>query len=153
MSCGTLRLVTRMKYDDISWHYGGEFPADLPRSAAGIHIGMFVTWATLAGLGGELHAFEFPDFVKQLKDRTILPGVFLETVCDGKLTSEDLSSEGNAFARAYFDSDENRYINDYVIALADNLPTVYHVEDSWESFDLIAPLIKQRLEEWQKQRA
>ncbi len=29
-----------MKYDDASWHYGGEFPADSPDEFGGTHIGL-----------------------------------------------------------------------------------------------------------------
>jgi hypothetical protein len=36
-----------MKYDDASWHFGGEFPKDLPEEAAATHTGMFVAWAFL----------------------------------------------------------------------------------------------------------
>src|SRR6266404_3538306 len=36
-----------MKYDDASWHYGGDFPEDLPREAGATHTGMFVAWALL----------------------------------------------------------------------------------------------------------
>ena len=42
------------KYDDAYWHYRGEFPTELPASAGATHIGMFVAWALLAGLGREL---------------------------------------------------------------------------------------------------
>jgi len=37
------------KYDDASWHYGGEYPAGLPNEAAGTHIGMFFAWCMLNG--------------------------------------------------------------------------------------------------------
>ncbi|WP_265102660.1 hypothetical protein [Acinetobacter sp. 'aerobic (ED)'] len=39
-----------MKYDDASWHYGGDFPADLPQEAGATHIGMFLTWMLLQTL-------------------------------------------------------------------------------------------------------
>ena len=41
-----------MKYDDASWHYGGDFPSELSSDAGATHIGMFVTWALLVDLGG-----------------------------------------------------------------------------------------------------
>ena len=31
-----------MKYDDASWHYGGDFPADLPQAAGATHIVMVI---------------------------------------------------------------------------------------------------------------
>ncbi|WZB61364.1 hypothetical protein WJ970_29215 [Achromobacter xylosoxidans] len=42
-----------MKFDDASWHYEGDYPADLPESAAATHIGMFLAWALLHGMAGE----------------------------------------------------------------------------------------------------
>src|SRR5688572_23363485 len=41
------------KYDDADWHYGGDFPEDVPEQAGATHMGMFVAWAWSAGLAGE----------------------------------------------------------------------------------------------------
>lgn len=32
------------KYDDVSWHYGGDFPKELTEKNASTHIGMFIGW-------------------------------------------------------------------------------------------------------------
>jgi hypothetical protein len=32
------------KYDDASWHYGGDYPEDLPNENVATHIGMFLQW-------------------------------------------------------------------------------------------------------------
>jgi hypothetical protein len=46
-----------MKYDDSSWHYGGDvFPEDLPPEAGGTHIGMFLAWAIMNYLESEMHS-------------------------------------------------------------------------------------------------
>lgn len=39
-----------MKYDDASWHVGGDFPKELPPEAGATHIGMFAAWCMLNGL-------------------------------------------------------------------------------------------------------
>lgn len=44
-----------MKYDDASWRYGGEFPAELDETAGATHIAMFAAWCVLNGLSAELH--------------------------------------------------------------------------------------------------
>jgi len=31
------------KYDDASWHYGGEYPENISEENASTHIGMFLT--------------------------------------------------------------------------------------------------------------
>ena len=135
-----------MKYDDASWHCGGQFPADLPQEAGGTHTAMFCAWAMLAGLGGDLHAEE--PLVESLRERAVTPGQFFFRACDGKFTDEDLSEEGNAFTREYFDFDSGRYLQDYQRVLASSKPSLYHVPDTWEEFDRLRPVLDARLEEW-----
>jgi hypothetical protein len=137
-----------MKYDDASWHYGGEFPEDLPKDAAATHTGMFLAWALLKGLGGELFVDEEPELVQQLENRTITPGQFFLRNCDGKLIDEDFSEQGNAFAEAYFDLQSGDYLADYESLVGDELPSLYHVPDSWETFDRLRPHLDERYSAW-----
>ena len=137
-----------MKYDDASWHYGGDFPDELPQSAAATHSGMFLTWALLAGLAGRLHTDDFPDDLVKLEARAITPGQFLLSVCDQKFTDEDLNEEGNAFAADYFDFQSGQYLADYERALCGDLPTLYHAKDTWESYDRLAPVLDKALRRW-----
>ncbi len=137
-----------MKYDDASWHYGGDFPKDLPQSAGATHTGMFVAWAFLTGLAGDIFISDFPDEISKLRTRTMTPGRFFLDACDGKFTDEDLNDVGNSFAEAYFDFETGKYVADYDAALGGDLPTLYHVRDSWENFDRLKPLLDQRFAEW-----
>jgi hypothetical protein len=137
-----------MKYDDASWHYGGDFPADLPDEASGTHTGMFVAWAMLSGLGGDIHTVECPEDLVELKARTITPGAFFLKICDGKFTDEDLNEEGNAFAQSYFKFEGDGFLSDYTNAMPDSLPSLYHVADSWDTFEMLKPLFDRRLAKW-----
>jgi hypothetical protein len=138
-----------MKYDDASWHYGADnFPKELPQSAGATHTGMFVSWAMLSGMAGELHTDESQDMIKGLQKRTITPSQFFLEACDGKFTDEDLNDEGNAFAAAYFDFENGSYLSDYEEALAAEVPTLYHVPDTWESYDRLRTVLDRRLAEW-----
>lgn len=146
-----------MKYDDASWHYGGDFPAELPESAGATHIGMFVSWAVLNGLAGELHTQEFADDLGKLQARTITPGSWFLSVCDGKFTDEDLNEEGNQFALIYYGGDDGLQTTDgsYLIDFTDAFPeseTPYHVHDTWATFDTLEPIIRSRFEGWRKVR-
>jgi len=60
-----------MKYDDASWHYGGDFPKDLPNEAGATHIAMFVAWCLLNGLAGEIHTDDFPEEFELLKPQQL----------------------------------------------------------------------------------
>ena len=135
------------KFDDASWHAGGDFPKDLPQEAGGTHIGMFVAWAFLSGLVGEVHC----DDVEPLQLRSMTPGAFFLDACDGKFTDETLNDEGTLFAKAYYDQ---QYSDDYFAALVGNaLPSVYHVQDSWSNFDKLRPVLNGRFLDWKNQQA
>ncbi len=135
-----------MKYDDASWHYGGDFPSDLPKEAGATHIAMFLAWAVLNGLAGEYHTVDSAKELAKLRSREITPGAWFMRTCDEKFTNEDLNEEGNRFAIAYYDSGGS-YTSDYCDAFPD-VPSPYHVEDSWVSFDALAPIIAERLRTW-----
>jgi hypothetical protein len=143
-----------MKYDDASWHYGGDFPEDLPPEAGATHIGMFLAWALVRGFAGSLHTEEFPDELESLKGRRITPARFLIQACDEKLTNEEFNEEGNAFARHYYGEGGRmgEYIEDYQEVLCSKTPTLYHVADTWENFDRLSPRIEQRYQEWKNQK-
>ena len=139
-----------MKYDDASWHYGGDFPQDLPNEAGATHAGMFFVWALLHDLGGSLHVHDSPDDYAKLKSREFTPGEFFLRNCDGKLTDEDFNADGNGFAASYFDLESGAYIRDYMEILTKGLPSVYHVPDTWDSYDRLSPAINTAYEEWRK---
>ncbi len=137
-----------MKYDDATWHSGGNFPKDLPTSAGGTHIGMFAAWCMLEGMAGAVHLEDFPEELERLRSRSITPGRWFVTACDGKFIDEDLNEEGNAFAQFYYDSKFARYLEDYTSTLAHSGVSLYHVLDSWENFDILAPVIAKRYGQW-----
>jgi hypothetical protein len=140
-----------MKFDDATWHSGGNYPAGLAPDAGATHAGMFVCWALLAGLGGALHVDEFPEHLAILKSRRVTPGVFVLSACAGKFTDEDLSEEGNLFACAYYLT--NQYYGDYERVVGRGVETLYHVPDTWETFERLAPILDERFEQWRRDRA
>ena len=137
-----------MKYDDASWHSGGDFPSDLPDEAGATHMGMFVAWALLSGLAGELHTEDFPEGLEAFQTRSLTPGAFVLEHCDGKFTDDDLSDQGNAFANAYFNLETGGYLADYETILGGSWPSLYHVPDTWHSFDLLKPTLDHRFAAW-----
>lgn len=136
-----------MKYDDASWHYGGDFPEGLPESAGAIHSGLFVAWAIQAGLGSE----EVEGDAHLILERKVTPATFVMEHWDGKFGDSMLSDEGNAFASFYFEPEGRGFVVDYGEILVKDLPTYYHVPDTWESFDRIKSIIDTRYREWKSQ--
>lgn len=137
-----------MKYDDATWHSGGNFPSDLLPEAGATHTGMFLAWALLSGLAGDLHIKHLPQNIPLLQSRQVTPGEFFLSACDGKFVDEDLNAEGNAFAEIYFDLQRGSYIRDYEKILAKGLPSTYHVPDTWENFDKLKPFLDKRLSQY-----
>ena len=136
-----------MKYDDASWHYGGEFPADLPNEAGATHIAMFLVWCLLNDLGGSLHVEEFPDELERLRNREETPGKWFIRCCDEKFTDEDLNDVGNSFCLFFYHANQAPYLNAYTEVFLD-VESLYAVPDTWESFDKLAPRISAGFQQW-----
>ncbi|UNQ39418.1 hypothetical protein MPC38_22510 [Prescottella equi] len=134
------------QYDDADWHYGGDFPDDLPQAAAGTHIGMFVAWCLLTGFASE----GVEDRLEPLETRETTPGAFLTKVLDERFASDDLTADGNAFAVAYYAGrgDDSRYLDDYCDEFDTTAEEIYRVEDTWETYDRIADRIGDRFHAW-----
>jgi hypothetical protein len=142
-----------LKYDDASWHYGGDFPPDLPPEAGATHIAMFVAWAMLNGLAGPIHTEDFPALLGRLHNRELTPGTWFIEACDEKFTDEDLNEEGNAFAQSYYANEDglrtgvSSFLDDYTEAFPD-FQDSYRVPDTWETYERIAPIISRRFINW-----
>lgn len=147
-----------MKYDDASWHYGGDFPAELPPEAGATHIAMFVAWTVLNGLAGDYHTEDAVEDLVLLKSREVTPTQWFIRACDEKFTNEDLNDEGNSFAASYYGNGEGlhstagSYLDDYCETFP-NAESLYDVEDSWASFDALSPSLSRRLEAWHRRRS
>ncbi|WP_298445740.1 hypothetical protein [uncultured Ferrimonas sp.] len=136
-----------MKYDDASWHYGGDYPKGLSEQNAHTHTGIFLAWALTHGLAGDLHKVEWPEEIEAVKSKLKTGGQFLSDNCDGKFTDEDLNELGNKFASEFY---ENEYFTIYIETSDpyDNYETIYHVPDTWETYERVAPIITKHFEAW-----
>ncbi len=138
-----------MKYDDASWHSGGDFPSDLPAEAGATHIGMYLAWLLLQGMASEELAEDAEEDLQALPERSTTPGLSLLQCSDGKFVDDLISDEANAFTAAYYDLENGQYLEDYEEQLGAEVPSLYHVADTWENFDRLAPVIAQRFAAWQ----
>lgn len=136
------------KYDDTSWHSGGDFPKDLPPEAGATHTGMFLVWGLLSGLAGEFHGEDSPEGVVALRARSVTPGAFFIRFCDGKFTDEDFSNAGNSFALKYYDFQTGKYLSDYCAAVGVTIDRIYYAADTWENFERLRPVLDKRFAEW-----
>lgn len=141
------KTTTRKKsiYDNAKSHFLGNFPGDLPIEQAYVHIGMYLGWI----IENEHYSDYFEDeadiqiyrFVNRQISCTILSEIW-----DGYLGYELFDETGNLFTYYYYGG--GIYRKDYEVHLAQSLPSIYHVTDSWENFETMARQISKRFEEW-----
>ena len=101
-----------MKYDDASWHSGGNFPKDSPAEYGATHIALFLRWCFYKGWIGEIHRSNEPEDTQRVIEGKLPAVDYFLKYCDGKFTNEDLDERGNAFAQEYY-GDEGLYLDDY----------------------------------------
>jgi hypothetical protein len=133
--------ATSLKYDDASWHFGGDFPPGSPKEFGGTHIGLFLRFCFTKGWAGELHTEEEPDAVKAVIQGEMTGTDFLFQYCDGKLTDEDFTNEGNAIAIEYY-GDKGHYLNDYTENFGD---LMYTAPESEHDFKRYSQMFETRL--------
>ena len=142
------------KYDDASWHYGGEYPEDLPDENGSTHIGMFLQWCIENDLASDELIEDAEDEIKKVKEHKMTGAEFLIEICDEKLTDEDLNELGNSFAEDYYD---DLFPDDYCKIFGIKRgsegsvdETFYRVENTFENYGLLKPIIDKRFEEWKE---
>ncbi|MDR1614722.1 MAG: hypothetical protein LBS26_04045 [Campylobacteraceae bacterium] len=149
------------KYDDASWHYGGDYPDDLPDENAAIHIGMFIAWCIENDLMSDEQKEECSEDIEKVKRREMSGAEYLIRNQDEKFCDYDLNDLGQAFTQDYYMDDKSftqkysDYTDDFcnvfdakAEANGFEYASAYHVEDTWENYDLIKKTIDQRFLEW-----
>ena len=130
-----------MKYDDASWHYGGNFPTDQPQEHGGTHIALFLKWCFVKGWAGSLHTEEQPDAVAAVISGDLSATEFLFKYCDGKLTDEDFNEIGNSFSAKYY-GDDGLYLEDYSQAFGEQM---YLAPEAAHDFGRFSAILDARL--------
>jgi len=150
------------KYDDASWHYGGDYPKDLPVENTGTHIGIFLAWCINNDLISNELKKDFKEDVEDVKSSKITGAEFLFKICDGKFIDDDLSFFGQKFASDYYENDKSKFAREFGFYLEDycdvfdekaekngfEYESLYHVKDTWENYDLMAEIIDERFIQW-----
>jgi hypothetical protein len=141
-----------MKYDDAEYCFLN-FETELANEAGGTHTGMYLAWAAQRGLLGD--AFARPDAQKKVASllaREITGRDLYFDRCDGKLTSDDLSAQGNAFTAWYY---EKQFVLDFERVFREQIPDTGHatddfcsVPDTWANCDRLARALDHRFSQW-----
>jgi hypothetical protein len=136
-----------LEYDNWTWHTQGAFPKDQLPQQGYVHIAMFLTWlidrdmldAAWVAKAGVKRA------VSAIEDRSESPCA-LRDMTNGRLASDMLSPEGQAFAGAYY-APEYGYARDWRNVFGRKADH-YAVPDEWPTFDRIRPIVDRRYQRW-----
>ncbi len=136
--------------DRADWHYGGNYPAGLPAENGATHIGIYLAWIIHRGLASKaLIQLGGETYERVLKRKATGRELLIEEL-DEKFFDRLLNREGKAFTTAYYET--NEYLADYDQVLGGELESLYHVEDTWDNYDKIAPVLDERLRAWRARR-
>lgn len=134
-------------YDNAKKHFLGNFPDNLPIEQAYVHIGMYLGWIIEKGLYSDYFEEEAEIQIFRFKRREISCTILSE-LWDGYLGYELFNKQGNMFTYYYYGG--GLYKNDYDQILVKNLPSLYHVSDSWDNYGKMADCISIRFQDWKK---
>jgi hypothetical protein len=134
-------------YDNAKNHFLGNFPDSLPIEQAYVHIGIYLGWVINKNIFSEYFEDEASTEIYRFK-RKELGCTILSEIWDGYLGHELFNEEGNMFSYYYYGG--GLYKKDYEKKLVINLPSIYHVKDTWENFETMSKQIDLRYDEWKK---
>ncbi len=134
-------------YDNAKTHFLGNFPESLPIEQAYVHIGMYLGWIIENDLYSEYFEDEAEIQIFRFKRREISCTILSE-IWDGYLGFELFNKVGNMFTYYYYGG--GLYRNDYEQTLVNELPSLYHVTDTWENYEKMASRMSMRYTDWQK---
>jgi hypothetical protein len=134
-------------YDNAKAHFLGNFPDSLPIEQAYIHIGIYLGWAIERKLYSEYFEEEASNQIFRFRRREISCTILSE-IWDGYLGHEFFERQGNLFTYYYYGG--GLYRRDYEEILVKDLPSLYHVQDSWENYERMKARIDLRFGDWKK---
>jgi hypothetical protein len=137
----------RHVYDKAKYHSQSVHEHGLPEEHAYNHTTFFMSWLIKNGLMSSWFEEEAKAELQQFRNGTLTVNKLYE-YWDGCFISDMLSNDGNAFARAYFDFENGKYLADYCKCLQKALPSEFHVPYTEANEALIHNVISQRYQEW-----
>jgi len=112
------------------------------------HSGMYLLWLDSRGLL-DLPADE-ADLAKLAlaRNRQLTPGAYFGAVQGGWFGPDELTDDGLAFTRSYYN--DKGYKADYRAHVLKPRSNFYSGADTWERYDVLAPVLDQRYEAWKE---
>lgn len=137
-----------MAIDRVDWHAESAERKGYSYENGRTHIGFYLAWMIMNHLEGDDLREDGAEELALVRAREMTGYEFLEVMCDEKFIDDDLNEEGYAFT-AYFYEKSHQYLEQYNALFHEKmgLPE-YSVEDNWENYDQLAPLIDEAFLQW-----
>ena len=143
-----LFLIDFEVFDKAKWHLNENFPLELSSYQAYIHTGLYIGWLIKNKLISREFEIQNSGEITRFIQGEISPVRLYHDQMDGVFTSNDVNLEGYNFTKSYFDFENGQYLTDYENALAQNLPSLFNVEDTKNNFQIISALIDNNYKNW-----
>ena len=148
-------------YDNASWHFGSDFPKNLPQQNSASHTGMFFFWCVENNMISSDLKKNASTSLEKLKQKQITGAEFIFDELKGVFSELHLTEMGNSFAKDYYVDDTDfgeeysSFANDYIHLfdlkaeqMGFEYETFYHIENSFENYNLMKQMIQHRFDEW-----
>ena len=134
-------------YDDAVYHQGAVafLTKRLNPHNAGTHIGMYLAWIIQMRLESFQLRQTVAAAVEEVRNKQLTGREFLFAHCNGRLASEALNKEAQAFTDFYY---VEQYLHDYDNVLVKKAASSYTVADSWANFERLTKVMDQRLSDY-----
>ena len=144
-------MPSRVCYDKAKYHIESVEVEGLPEIHAYIHTGMYLGWLIENNLLDKEFSNDFGREILKFKNKEITAPEFFFQICDGVLIDDILSDEGNEFTSFYFDLEKGEYIYHYEHIMFKELPSVFHVKDTWKNYEIVKEFVSKEYVKWKNQ--
>jgi hypothetical protein len=135
-------------FDKAKWHYESDFPQELNSINAYTHTGFYLGWLIINNLiSDEFKTEHFQEVTDYLDKKVDSIAIYLNQL-DGVFTSNEVNELGYKFTNHYFDFKNGQYLHDYENNLCSNLPSIYHVKNNCENFQIVCDFLDFRFKEF-----
>jgi hypothetical protein len=139
-------------FDKAQWHLDNEYPKDLPTINAYTHTGYYLGWIILNKLTSKEFSNMHHEYILNFLNKNISSVQIYLNQLDGVFSSNDVNEIGYKFTKEYFDFESGNYLIDYENNLCFGLPTLFHIKDTFENFNIVCKFIDKRFEEFKQKQ-
>lgn len=112
------------------------------------HTGMYLMWLDARGLLDPPADESGLQLLELARQRTATPGAYFGKATGGWFGPEELTDEGLEFTRSYYT--DKGYKADYRAHVLKPRSNFYSGADTWETYNLIAPVLDKRYAAWKE---